>query len=146
LHDLRARLPAGKRLIKQRPAAGTEEMQGELRAGYEAAGEFVTVCGEIDARAYQSVLRAKRLVTVKGAGATYSGLYYVTRVRHQFTVEQYVQSFEGYRNGVGLTGEERFAAPAALLPIAAGAASASVATGDRVLPALLRSLRSPGGS
>ncbi len=146
LNDLRASLPDGKRLIKQRPAAGTEEMQGELRAGYEAAGEFVTVSGEIDSRAYRAVLRAKKLVTIKGAGATYSGLYYVTRARHLFTNEQYIQSFEGYRNGVGLTGAERFAAPSSLLPIATGAATASVPTGNRVLPVRQRSSSIPGGS
>jgi hypothetical protein len=99
-------------------------MRGRLRQAYEGAGRFVTAEGEIDGRVYRAVLRARRLVTIKGIGETYSGLYYVTRVRHSFTVDGYTQQFEAYRNGLGLTGEERFAAaalPLALTPALAGA-------------------------
>jgi hypothetical protein len=145
LKALRSGTPDARRLVKHRPAAGNSEMKGELRSGYEAAAEFATVSGEIDSRAYGAVLRAKRLVTIKGAGASYSGLYYVTRVRHLFSNEQYVQSFEAYRNGIGLTGQESFAAPPALEAIVPTGASASVAGGNRVLPALQSAASLPGG-
>ena len=104
-------------------------MQGRLRNAYEPASSFVQASGNIDCRTYQSVLRAKRLVTIKGAGATYSGLFYVTRVRHRFTLDGYSQDFEARRNGLGLTGEEEFQAP--LLPIAVvpGLGGSTAATG-----------------
>jgi len=132
LKDLRGSVPDGKRFLKQHPAAGTVEMKGELRSGYDAAAEFLTLSGEIDSRAYNAVLRAKKLVTIKGAGSTYSGLYYVTRVRHHFTPDGYTQSFEAYRNGTGLTGEESFESPPAQLPATPSLAGASA--GNRELP------------
>lgn len=134
LKTLRSSRPDGFRLLKGRPAAGSAEMRAQLRSGYDAAGQFIKLAGEVDARAYRAVLRAKRLVTVKGAGATYSGLYYVRRVRHHFTVEGYTQSFEAYRNGTGLVGDESFAAPSERLPAAPGAPAAGAAAGNRLLP------------
>jgi phage protein D len=134
LKDLRSRRPDGRRLIKQRPAAGTTEMKSELRSGYDAAGEFVTLTGTIDSRAYGAVLRAKKLVTVKGVGSTYSGLYYVTRVRHVFNPDGYQQTFEAHRSGVGLLGTEDLAAPPELAPAIPGLSSGAPA-GNRLLPA-----------
>jgi phage protein D len=137
LAELRRGLPDGQRLLRRELAASPAEMRGRLRQAYEGASRFVTAEGEIDGRVYRAVLRARRLVTIKGIGETYSGLYYVTRVRHSFTVEGYAQQFEAYRNGLGLTGDERFAAaalPFAIAPVLAGASGPS---GDRVLPARL---------
>jgi phage protein D len=137
LAELRRGLPDGQRLLRRELAASPAEMRGRLRQAYEGASRFVTAEGEIDGRVYRAVLRARRLVTIKGIGETYSGLYYVTRVRHSFTVEGYAQQFEAYRNGLGLTGDERFAAaalPFAIAPVLAGASGPS---GDRVLPAQL---------
>jgi phage protein D len=134
LKDLRVGVPSGRRLLKQRAAAGTLEMQSDLRAGYDAADSFLRLSGEVDARAYRAVLRAKRLVTVKGAGATYSGLYYVTRVRHHFTTEGYTQTFEARRSGTGLTGLEIFAQPPDLL---AAAPSITAGLGAGVIAPLL---------
>jgi phage protein D len=124
LAGLRGGLADGRQLLRRQPSAAPAEMRGRLRQAYEGAGRFVTAEGEIDGRVYRAVLRARRLVTIKGIGETYSGLYYVTRVRHSFTVDGYTQQFEAYRNGLGLTGEERFAAaalPLALTPALAGA-------------------------
>lgn len=134
LKDLRTRRPDGRRLIKQRPAAGATELTSELRSGYDAAGEFVTLTGQIDARAYGAVLRAKKLVTVKGLGSTYSGLYYVTRVRHLFNSDGYQQTFEAYRSGVDLLGTENLAAPPDPAPAIPGLSSGAAA-GNRLLPA-----------
>ena len=134
LKALRAAVPDGRRLIKHQPAAGDLEMKSTLRAGYEPAGRFVGLSGEIDSRAYRAVLHAKKLVTIKGASSTHSGLYYVTRVRHRFTAREYTQSFEAHRNGIGLTGEESFATPPELLPALPGA-STGASTGNRLLPA-----------
>ncbi len=69
---------------------------------------FVTAQGEINSEAYQSILKAKRIVLVKGAGRIYSGKYYVSKVSHIFTKEEYVQRFEARRNALELDGSEKF--------------------------------------
>jgi phage protein D len=126
----------GRSFLKRQPAASTQEMKGRLRSGVEGSSRFVTVEGDIDGRTYGAVLRAKRLVTIKGAGASFSGLYYVTSVRHHFTVEDYKQHFKAYRNGIGFTGDENFGA-ASLLPVSLPSlalAGAGASSGNRVLP------------
>ena len=85
------------------------------------------------------------LVTIKGAGESFSGLYYVTRVRHTFTTDGYTQYFAGYRNAIGLTGQESFAAATLPIPIEPGIAQSSRAAGDRVLPAQQSASTIPGG-
>lgn len=136
LADLQSSARKGRLLLKNQIAASSEEMRGRLREAYRGGDRFVHVEGEIDARVYRAVLRSKRLVTIKGAGEQYSGRYYVTRVRHLFTLDGYTQSFEGARNGVGLTGDEVFAAAALPTVISLpGLGGASVESGNRVLPA-----------
>jgi len=146
LKALRAGVRDGKRLLKQQQAGSVEEMRGRLRAGYEAAAEFITIAGEIDGRCYGAILRAKRLVTIKGASASHSGLYYVTRVRHLFTTEGYTQTFEAYRNGVGRVGGETFAAPPGPTPALAGARGGSAAAANRLLPAQAGGLGANGAA
>jgi phage protein D len=136
LADLRAGVADGRVFLKRQASASPQEMRGRLRDGCEGASRFVTVEGDIDGRAYLAVLRPQRLVTVKGAGESFSGLYYVTAVRHKFTIDEYTQHFTAYRNGIGLTGDEDFGA-ASLLPIALPAVSlpgGTAGAGDRVLP------------
>jgi len=146
LAGLRGDLPDGRVLLRRQAAASTTEMESRLRGAHEGAGRFVALEGEVDSRAYRAVLRASRLVTVKGIGERYSGLYYVARVRHSFTADGYTQRFEAYRNGLGPTGEERFAMAATPLPIAAGGqASATRPAGNRVLPAQQAGSTLPGG-
>ena len=144
LAELRSGLPQGQRLLRRELAASPAEMRGRLRQAYEGASRFVTAEGEIDGRVYRAVLRARRLVTIKGIGETYSGFYYVTRVRHSFTIHGYTQRFEAYRNGLGLTGDERFAAAALPIALASGLVSLSRVSGDRVLPAQQTSLTNAG--
>jgi phage protein D len=145
LADLRNGQPAGRVLVRNQPSTIAREMQTRLRQAYEGASGFVTVEGEIDSRVYRAVLRARRLVTIKGAGESYSGLYYVTRVRHTFTVDGYTQRFTGYRNAIGLTGQESFAAATLPIAIQPGIAQSSRAAGNRVLPAQQAGSTLPGG-
>jgi phage protein D len=145
LAQLRSGLPDGQRLLRREIAVAPAEMRGRLRQAYEDASRFVTAEGEIDGRVYRAVLRARRLVTIKGIGETYSGLYYVRRVRHSFAVGGYTQQFEAYRNGLGLTGDERFAAAALPFAVAVGLAGVSRPTGNGVLPAQPAGATSGGG-
>jgi phage protein D len=145
LAALRGGQPAGRVLVRNQPSAVAREMQTRLRQAYEGASGFVTVEGEVDSRVYRGVLRARRLVTVKGAGASFSGFYYVTRVRHVFTADGYTQSFAAYRNAIGLTGQESFAAASLPIPIEPGLAQGSRAAGNRVLPAQQVGATVPGG-
>ena len=58
--------------------------------------------GELDTVRYGHVLRARRLVGVRGAGLTYDGLYYVRRVTHTIERGSYTQSFALSREGTGI--------------------------------------------
>jgi hypothetical protein len=136
---------SGSVLVKQQVTASSEEMKARLYGAYPAANQFVKVDGEIDSRSYESVLRAKKLVTIKGAGERYSGLYYVTRVKHRFSLDGYAQNFEAYRNGIGLTGDEEFGAALLPIAIAAGGGESTISTGNRVLPAEQQGATLPGG-
>jgi hypothetical protein len=71
--------------------------------------------GTVDGLKYGKVLRAGQPVAVRGAGREHSGNYYVTRVTHTISIEEYTQNFEASRNAVGLTGAEIFIDPMAAL-------------------------------
>jgi phage protein D len=149
LRDLRAGLPPGRALLARRAPSSPAEMESLVRAGHARAGRFVTVSGEVDSRAYRAVLRPGRTVVVKAVGARYSGTYYVSRVGHTFTVDGYTQTFEAYRNALGVTGTEKFAPPSSvepIVPVTSGAPGAGVSRsdGNRVLPARQISTVLPG--
>jgi hypothetical protein len=61
----------------------------------------VTGLGEIDTVRYGAVLRARKLVGVRGVGFSYDGNYYVTRVTHSIERGKYEQKFSINREGVG---------------------------------------------
>lgn len=144
LRELRAGLPDGDFLVTRRAPASPAEMESWLRAAHTRASRFVTVHGEIDSRAYRSVLRPGRPVVIKAVGERHSGTYYVVRVGHTFTVDGYRQSFEAYRNALGVTGTEQFAPPG-LEPIPPGLDTESRTDGNRVLPGRQVGTVLPGG-
>ncbi|HEX6288345.1 MAG TPA: hypothetical protein VFZ66_04100 [Herpetosiphonaceae bacterium] len=63
--------------------------------------DSVTGQGEVETVRYGSILRARKLVGVRGAGFTYNGNYYVRRVTHQIQRDRYTQSFTISREGTG---------------------------------------------
>ena len=65
------------------------------------APDAVTGNGEIDTVRYGKVLRARKLVGIRGAGLTYDGNYYVQRVTHAITAGDYKQTFQVSREGTG---------------------------------------------
>lgn len=69
--------------------------------GYAAShSDAVFGSGTLDVATYGHVLRPRRLVGVRGAGAAFDGLYYVTRVAHQLERGSYTQQFSLARGGV----------------------------------------------
>lgn len=63
------------------------------------APEPVAGQGQLEAVRYGSVLRARGLVGVRGAGTSYDGNYYVRSVTHEVTKGSYTQSFRLSRDG-----------------------------------------------
>jgi len=62
--------------------------------------EAVSGKGQLDVLRYGSILKARNLVGVRGAGTAYDGLYYVRSVTHSIKRGEYKQGFELSRNGL----------------------------------------------
>lgn len=71
---------------------------GLAKAAQSADG--VTANGSLDVLRYGRLLRARKLVGVRGAGPAYNGLYYVESVTHNIKRGEYKQSFTLSRNGL----------------------------------------------
>jgi hypothetical protein len=99
-----ARRPAAAlRTSIARDTANLDTGQGLLRALSTSteSSDAVTATGEIDAVRYGQALRARRLVGVRGVGASYNGTYYVKQVTHSIRRGEYKQSFTLTREGHG---------------------------------------------
>lgn len=64
------------------------------------SSEVVSAQGTLDVLRYGHVLKAHRLVGVRGAGTAFDGLYYVRSVTHKIKRGEYKQSFTLSRNGL----------------------------------------------
>lgn len=69
----------------------------------DASIDAVTAQGELDALRYGSVLQARGLVGVRGAGYLHDGLWYVKQVGHRIARGEYRQRFVLTREGLGST-------------------------------------------
>jgi hypothetical protein len=65
------------------------------------ASDSVKARGQVDTVRYGSVLRARRLVGVRGAGLRNDGMYCVSKVTHEIEPGKYTQDFELKREGTG---------------------------------------------
>lgn len=63
----------------------------------------VTVTGKLDTSEYGDLLERGRLVDVRGVGYTYDGRYYVEKVTHIISQDNYKQQFVLTREGLGTT-------------------------------------------
>jgi hypothetical protein len=77
---------------------GPALLQGMAAAS--AAADLVTGNGSLDVLHYGSVLQARQLVGVRGAGPAFDGLHYVDSVTHNLSRGQYKQSFTLTRNAL----------------------------------------------
>jgi len=64
------------------------------------AADAVTAHGSLDVLRYGGILKARRLVGVRGAGLPFEGLYYVKTVTHKIKRGEYMQDFTLARNGL----------------------------------------------
>lgn len=111
---LRSQVDAARIFVAKNAATGTPEMEALCRGLFQEGAWFVTGEGEVDGGAYEHVLKPRGLVTVKGVGETYSGVYYVSYVRHVFTCESYTQHFRLKRDALLPRGDEAFSGNGAL--------------------------------
>ncbi len=101
-------LDSSRVYVARNTATGAPEMQALCRGLFHEGDWFVEAEGEIDAAAYEHVLKPRGTVTVKGVGETHSGVYYISYVRHSFTEEGYSQYFRARRNALAPAGAEDF--------------------------------------
>jgi len=94
------KVPLPLRLRKVPEVANASPLQaaaiGLARAARSA--DVITARGSLDVLRYGHILRARRLVEVRGAGRTYDGPYFVRSVTHVIRRGEYKQSFELSRN------------------------------------------------
>jgi hypothetical protein len=62
--------------------------------------DAVSATGTLDVLRYGSILQARGLVGVRGAGSPFDGLYYVKSVKHEIKRGEYKQNFTLTRNGL----------------------------------------------
>jgi hypothetical protein len=103
-----AGVPPAKIYPRNIVGTGKQELDTISRGIAQQGGWFVTAEGSIDANRYGHVLKAHKTVTIKGIGATYSGIYYVTHVTHSFSSKGYFQEFKVKRDALKPTGAENF--------------------------------------
>ena len=101
--------------VKHAVATGQEEMENLCRALYDEAEWFIEARGVVDTQVYCSVLEARKLLPIKGVGETFSGIYYVTKVKHVFNMNQYIQHFVARRNAQAPSGPDDFGGSGSLL-------------------------------
>lgn len=64
------------------------------------AADAISGQGRLDVLRYGHILKARRLVGVRGAGPAYNGLYYVKSVTHDLKPGEYKQNFTLARDGL----------------------------------------------
>jgi hypothetical protein len=84
-------------------AGGVNALEAYTKAQAEtdASIDAISASGEIDSVVYGDVLRARKLVGLRGAGYSYDGVYLVKSVTHHLGIGKYTQSFTVTREGLG---------------------------------------------
>lgn len=89
-----------KMVVRHEVTTGPQEMNALCQALYDEAEWLIEASGEVDSSIYGSVLQSRKLVPVKGVGELFSGVYYLTNVKHLFNVKRYTQQFKARRNAM----------------------------------------------
>ncbi len=93
-------IPVRSRILRNTEMLDPAQLMGELLSKQNAELDSVTASGSVDTARYGSVIRARRLIGVRGAGLSYDGLYWVKSVNHTIERNKYTQSFELVREGL----------------------------------------------
>jgi hypothetical protein len=91
-----ARLRYGEDMTRLSAEAAAQRAFGLMREGAMA----VSGNGSLSVTRYGSILRARMLVGVRGAGPAYDGMYYVETVTHNIKRGEYKQNFTLSRDGL----------------------------------------------
>lgn len=99
---LGARLTAPAKIEFAKDGTNKNPVEGiaQALAKTAATSDAVTGSGSLNTLRYGRILKARQLVGVRGAGATYDGLYYVQTVTHNIKRGEYKQSFTLSRDGL----------------------------------------------
>jgi len=94
--------PLPKRADIDRDSSRKDVTEALLSALGRAAknSDAASVSGSLDVTRYGRVLKARKLVGVRGAGQAYDGLYFVKSVTHNIKQGEYKQNFSLVRNGL----------------------------------------------
>jgi hypothetical protein len=95
--------PIPTRLVPSSDDLAKYSLPKALMVGLAKAAQWteaVSGQGDLDVLRYGHILKARRLVGVRGAGLAYDGLYYVKSVKHLIKRGEYKQSFVLSRNGL----------------------------------------------
>jgi hypothetical protein len=94
--------PLPKRVDLLRGTAKLSPVQAAIIGMTKAArsSDAVSGSGSLDVLRYGRVLKARRLVGVRGVGAAFDGLYFVKSVTHTIKRGEYKQNFTLARNGL----------------------------------------------
>jgi hypothetical protein len=76
---------------------------GEAQAETDKSTDAVKATGTLDGTRYGGVLRARKLVGLRGLGYMHDGFYYVKNVTHMLKKGEYKQEFTVVREGLGST-------------------------------------------
>jgi phage protein D len=96
------------RLLNDTGLAETGELQSYAQAVVDESAWAISAQGELDTATFGLILRTRRPVLVRGAGQHFSGTYYVERVQHLISGDNFKQHFTLRRNATGLEGIELF--------------------------------------
>lgn len=96
------RPPVPLKIEPMRGLASFTPVQAAIAALAKASksSDVITGSGTLDVLRYGTLLKARHLVTVQGAGLAYDGLYYVRSVTHSIKRGEFKQKFQLSRNAL----------------------------------------------
>jgi hypothetical protein len=90
-----------KTIVREIANQSPSQAAATMIAAVTNAPESVRASGTLDTVRYGSVMRARKPVGLRGAGTSYDGFYYVRKVKHIITQNEYTQEFTLSREGTG---------------------------------------------
>lgn len=78
-----------------------QESMTNAQAETDKSMYSISASGELETLRYGDILRARKLVNIRGVGLDYDGTYYVKKVTHLIKRGDYRQNFEIKREGLG---------------------------------------------